>query len=334
MKRRHFLRNTSLSLAAGLGTPLLTSAMPPLPGKDTFTPIRFGIISDLHQDFTHDAPARLEAFISDMQQLKPDMIIQLGDFCQPKQENKAIMDIWDRFNGPAYHVVGNHETDGGFTPADAAKYWKIPNTYYSFDLKGYHFIVLDGNDTNPAHQPKWKYERFIGEEQLQWLAKDLDSTSLPVIVFCHQGFDNDNAVENAAQVRLLFEHVNKKAGFRKVQMAFSGHFHQDYYNCINDVHHVQINSATYFWRGTRYMDEPFDAAIHKQYPLMKYMSFYRDPLWALVEIHADGTTKITGRSSSFIGKTPTALGMPENDWTYPAVPYISNRTIKLSKRSS
>lgn len=333
MKRRNFIRNTSVSLLAALNAPQLSSAVGHASNrKSTFTPIRFGIISDLHQDFSFDAPARLEAFISDMQKWKPDMIIQLGDFCQPKKENDVIMDIWNRFAGPAYHVVGNHETDAGFTPADAARYWKIPNSYYSFDLKGYHFVVLDGNDHNPAHQPKLKYEHYIGEEQMQWLAADLDKTGLPVIIFCHQGFDNDGGVDNAAQVRLLIEHANRKSGFRKVQMAFSGHFHQDYYNVINGVHHVQINSATYYWRGTKYVDEPFGPALHKQYPLLKYMSYYRDPLWARVEIGGDGTVRIMGRSSSFMYKTPQQLGIPVNDWTYPAVSQISDRTFKLNKQ--
>jgi len=58
-----------------------------------------GICADLHQDIIYDAPRRLQAFIDEMNELKPDFIIQLEDFCTPKIENKIIMDIWDQFTG-------------------------------------------------------------------------------------------------------------------------------------------------------------------------------------------------------------------------------------------
>lgn len=325
MERRTFLRNTSMAaLVAGHTGP------PPAPaGTAQFPPLRMGIISDLHQDFTFDAPERLKAFIKDARQQQVDMIIQLGDFCCPKKENDVIMDIWKSFGGPGYHVIGNHEMDQSFTRQQVVDYWKIPGRYYAFDLKGWHFIVLDGNDHNPEHKPARQYERFIDEEQLNWLVADVNATQLPVIVCCHQGLDNNGSVENAQLVRRVLEQANEKAGHRKVQLAFSGHFHRDYYNMLNGIHHVQINSAAYCWRGEKYVDSPFSEALNKQYPLIKYMSFYKDPLWAIVDIKGDGQVSISGRRSVFVGKTPEELGMVSREWQYAPAAYIADRRFRL-----
>ncbi len=42
--------------------------------------------------------------------------------------------------------------DGGFTREQTIEYWGMPTKYYSFDMKGYHFIILDGNDKRDPPQ--------------------------------------------------------------------------------------------------------------------------------------------------------------------------------------
>ncbi|NIP96728.1 MAG: alkaline phosphatase, partial [Akkermansiaceae bacterium] len=48
--------------------------------------------------------------------------------------------------GPRYHVIGNHDTDGGYQREQTVAWWKMTARYYSFDHAGTHFVVLDGND--------------------------------------------------------------------------------------------------------------------------------------------------------------------------------------------
>lgn len=60
------------------------------------------------------------------------------------------------------------------------------------------------------------------------------------------------------------------------------------------------------------------------------MAHYKDPLWALVEIDAAGRLTLTGRSSTFLGKSPEALGMPRYAHGYPVVFRIEDRQIRLS----
>ena len=47
--------------------------------------------------------------LSEMKKRKPDFIIQLGDFSLPRKQNQLFIDKWNSFNGPKYHVLGNHD---------------------------------------------------------------------------------------------------------------------------------------------------------------------------------------------------------------------------------
>lgn len=94
----------------------------------------------------HDADERLETFIDGMNREKVDFVIQLGDFCRPYPKNETFLDIWNRFDGPGHHVLGNHDMDGGFIREETLAFWGTKGKYRSFDLGGYHLVVLDGND--------------------------------------------------------------------------------------------------------------------------------------------------------------------------------------------
>jgi len=335
MNRRFFIKESALITIAGaaIGAGSIEK-LPSVSGKEKYSKIRIGICTDLHQDIMHDCPQRLDAFINDMNIQQPDLIIQLGDFCRPIDSNKIILDIWNRFPGPRYHVIGNHDMDGGFTREQVVAFWNAIGKYYSFDIKGYHFVVLDGNEHNPASDRAPGYARFISDEQLKWLETDLEKTTLPVIVFCHQGLDNDiGGIENATKSRLVLERTNTKAGKRKVQVVFTGHRHQDYHNVINGIHYVQINSMSYYWIGEKYKIIRYDESVDKAHPSIKYTVPYKEPLWAVVDILPNGSFRLNGKKSVFVGPSPEELGMPRYDMGYPVVPFISDREIQLTTKS-
>lgn len=291
--------------------------------------LRFGICTDVHKDIMHDADARLKAFIDDASKKELDFIIQLGDFCRPYDYNLDFMSIWNNYPGEKYHVIGNHDTDGGFTRAQVVEYWNAIGTYYSFDCKGFHFVVLDGNDHDPSPERPAGYARFLGDAQLEWLERDLDKTSLPTIVFCHQGLDNDlGGIFNATKSRLVLERANKTSGFQKVKIVLSGHHHQDYHNIINGIHYLQINSMSYQWLGDKYQHVRYSEEVDKNYPWIKYTVPYKGPLWAYVEVSPKGLLQLEGRSTEFVGSSPEELGMHKYAFGYPIVPSISDRKIK------
>ena len=147
INRRGFL-NLSMMGATAVLYPLDRVAVA---DSDASKPLRFGVIADVHKDVMHDADQRLQVFIDEMTKRKVDFILQLGDFCIPTSDNLGFMEIWNSFRGRRYHVLGNHDTDGNetdhperFKRETTVEYWGMKDRYYSFDHRGIHFVVLDG----------------------------------------------------------------------------------------------------------------------------------------------------------------------------------------------
>ena len=114
---------------------------------------KIGICTDVHLPTMHDSEYRITTFIDAMKKEKPDFIIELGDFLTPEPKYAKYYDIWKSFTGDKYHVIGNHEMDGGTSREKALEYRNMPTSYYSFKKNGFHFIVLDGNDKkNPQYK--------------------------------------------------------------------------------------------------------------------------------------------------------------------------------------
>ena len=277
-------------------------------------PLRFGIIADVHKDIIHDADRRLEIFVNAMIAARADFIIQLGDFCIPKPENRAFLDIFRRYDlGPRYHVLGNHDMDGGYRREQAVAYYDMPHRYYAFEHAGIHFVVLDGNDRPPNH--KSGYPRYIAPDQLAWLRTELTQSDKPVILFCHQSLENEHGIVNGAEVRNVLEEANRLSGRRKVLASFSGHHHRDYVRQINNIVYPQINSAAYFWVGGNFQHVRYSAEIDKAFPYIKYTVPYREPIFAIVEIDLNkGFLRIKGRESEFVGPAPWDLGESKDYW--------------------
>ncbi len=286
--------------------------------------LRFGVCADVHKDIMHDADERLGTFVERMNRKKADFIIQLGDFCRPYPRNDAFMGIWRSFDGPNHHVLGNHDMDGGFTREQTIAYFRMPAKYYTFVQGDFLCIALDGNDkTDP---PQSGYARYISVEQQEWLRRQLKNTERPVVVFSHQSLEDEGGVANAPAIRRILEEANEAAGRRKVIACFSGHHHIDYSRCINGIQYIQINSMSYFWVGGNYQRVRYSKKIDKQYPWIKYTVPYRDPLFALVTVGADGTIQIEGTQSEWVGPSPKDLGYPPERMDR-IVPRIATRRL-------
>lgn len=307
-KRRDFIKKgLLLAGTAGLPFEVLSANSEDQQAKEV---LKFGIFADLHHDLIKDGLQRVTAFIAEMKQLKPDFIVQMGDFCVPKPANKPVLDVYNSFEGAKHHVIGNHDTDGGFTHDQVVDFWNSKGKYYSFDLNAYHFVILNGNERPPNDTSK-AYPRSINRDQYNWLEQDLQATKLPVIIFCHQGIDNDlDGINEGNLIRILFERINKQAGFQKVKAVFSGHHHEDYLNVYNGINYVQVNSISYQFGYTK---DSYEYAHTK------------DPLWAVVTLYSDGKIKIKGKSSSYVNGVSQYA--ESNYKGYPTVPTISDRII-------
>lgn len=336
MKRRLFLINFLNGLAGISVFPYRLSGSNIFFNNLTSTTkkISFGICSDVHQDLFPNVESRLEEFIKVANEKQVDFIIQLGDFCFPREENKNFMNIWNSFNGAKYHVLGNHDMDK-CSKSEILEFWGVDNKkpFYSFDLNDFHFIVLDPNNIfkNGEYLP---YENgnyfqeegkinYLTPEQLDWLNEDLLKTLKPSIIFSHQPLNL--TVSNRKKVLEILE-INS----RKIIACFSGHMHKNWHVVENSINHVQINSMCYLWVGDKYMYKGrFPNEIQEKYPNIKRMIPYRDSLYCFVEIDLElGVIQITGKSSEFIPPGPEQLGLVETGIFGPSSS-IDSRTIKI-----
>lgn len=205
--------------------------------------------------YYRESVAKMTECVTLMNDRKVDFLIETGDIKdedQPSSEKNSlkyletIEKVFARFQGKRYHVLGNHDLDSISKPQFLARTENTGivrgATYYSFDLKGLHFIVLDANYT--ADGSDYDHGHFhwndinIPRKELIWLENDLASTPKPVIVFVHQPLDSDNAIgiSNAASVRRVLEHRGT------VLAVFQGHYHPGSYRCINGIHYYTLKA--------------------------------------------------------------------------------------------
>lgn len=258
-------RRKFLGLATATTAGMLVS--PELFARKTNKPVlRFGMISDVHyadresagNRFYRQSLAKTKEAIDQMNREKLDFVLELGDFkdmdATPNEANtlkylSEIESVFQQFNGSTYHVLGNHDMD---SISKAQFLERIENTsisksksYYSFNLKGMHMVVLDGNFTaegKPYDHGDFHWEdALIPSEETAWLKEDLAQNKLPVIVFVHQMLDDSKsvkqAVRNAAEVRQILEQSGN------VWCVFQGHVHEERYSLINGIHYYSVNAA-------------------------------------------------------------------------------------------
>jgi predicted phosphodiesterase len=256
--RREFLKS---SAAAGISAMTITGCFQPSDSKKN---LRFGIVTDSHYADTdmrdnryyRESLDKMNECIDLMNEQKVDFLIELGDFKdqdEPAVEAKTIShlktieQVFQKFNGPKYHVLGNHDVD---SLSKKQFLENITNTnipaeqkYYSFDRKGIHFIVLDANflaDGTEYDHGNFNWNNtYIPQSELDWLKKNLDETKLPSIVFCHQqlGGNSGTGVRNAQDVRNILQNSGK------VLISFDGHEHNGGYKLVEGIHYYTLKGV-------------------------------------------------------------------------------------------
>lgn len=265
--------------------------------------VRFGVTADCHLlgRLVPSNEKHLREFVDEMARWRPDFVIDLGDFaCQagdgqttPKLHDAQLQGLihhWSVLSGepcPAYVAIGNHDVgwirggDETIKPADlyAAPHGgeditkdellavtRVSHRYYSFDIKGYHFIVLDANNARGAMAPGHDGIAggyYIDDPQIAWLREDLASHRGKITaVFCHQelhhtppegsGEGGDvpfppvgkegSYVDNGWQLREMF------SAHGAVLVCFSGHKHRNRWTVHGGVHYITL-AATH-WGGS------------------------------------------------------------------------------------
>jgi 3',5'-cyclic-AMP phosphodiesterase len=315
--RRTFVQLSTQTVAAGLATLALPSMGLPTSklqaaSEPNQTTIRLGFMADLHQDLVPDATARLDQFLEMSLSEKPAALIQLGDFATPITKNKDAIERYNSVDIKKYHVIGNHDTDGGLKIAQVVDTWGMKARFYSDIVQGLKLIVLDCNDKPKNH--RGGYPAHIADDQLEWLKEELQYPG-PILVLSHQPLAGPAAIDNSVAVQKLLSTASDR-----ILLAINGHTHIDELLEVEGVRYWHVNSASYYWVGSQYKHESFPREVHAKYPAMSSTCPYRNPLFAFLEIDfARGLLTMIGRESDWIGPSPSDLGLPSNPQITPRI---------------
>lgn len=325
LNRRAFING---ALATGIVLQIPDNALAMF--ADKAKPVKVGIITDLHQDVIHNGSERLDAFLARTKKINPDLILQMGDFAYPNEKNKELIDRFNNAHQTALHVIGNHDTDNGHTKEQCLSYWKMPARYYTKEVNGVCFIILDGNDKGSPTR-KGGYPAYINDEQKLWLQQQLKQIDKPIIVVSHQPLAGAMAVDNAAEIQEILS-----AASDKILLAINGHTHIDCQLFIKNINYVHINSASYFWVGSKYKHNSYSEEIHKSHPWISSTCPYQDALFTTLTIDpSSGKMRIEGRKSNWVGPSPEQLNYVDETKLRPDVeiaPRISKRKIVVGSK--
>ena len=225
-------------------------------------PVRFGLVTDSHYAdadpvgtrFYRESLTKMREAVTTLRAEKVSFLAILGDIkdMAPKEPEArtlshlaAIEAEIQRFGGPTYHVLGNHDMDNISKPQMLAG---ITNTgipkdrsYYAFTHKGsrqgLRFIVLDAcylENGTPYDHGNFDYrDTWVPAAELEWLERELTASREPVIVLAHQRLDGEGSlhVKNGRDVRAALERS------KKVLAVFMGHDHPGAYNLVNGIHY-------------------------------------------------------------------------------------------------
>lgn len=310
---------------------------------------RFLIYTDLHNDIMPDGYERLQEIVQSANREEVDFVICLGDLAMPKDENRPISELLKELRMPHYIALGNHDMDHNDKSA-FLDFYQQDRAYFSFDSKGYHFLVLDSNsfrhhalcyDYSHGNYYRFPLRETLSDIQLDWLAADVRQTSKPCILFSHAPLFRVNETggcANLQQVHELLTTLNAQAGWKKVCASFNGHNHTDSYLLWDGIHHFDVNSTSNQWLGDSECcrqlepDERYNSQTHARHPYLRMTAPYANPLYAIVTIDpSDSSLHLQGRQSTFIGGTPVERrhsGFTEGIWD---TPVITDRSVLLEK---
>ena len=200
--------------------------------------------NDLHQFHTQFFPPLCRA-VERMQSETKVYTFCLGDMCTNGKwyKNKfcypEFLKEMEGYPTPLWNIMGNHDNDEGCT--GTPKEWEslaeqkyiaaFGPKYYSLNIGGVHYLMLDNIITNGPRTEDNKAKHFVGKNsytyafdslQLDWIKEDLKHVpeETPLVICMHVPLykDGKQTVENAREFLSLLNG-------RKDMHIFAGHYH-------------------------------------------------------------------------------------------------------------
>lgn len=263
------------SLAPGFTGPIAEAA--PSAGENGF---HFVHLTDMHVRRKRQGHLGWQACVASVRALQPrvDLALMGGDMAFDGLYNEKddfiemiadFRDGADQLEIPWYGCIGNHDVLGLSARRKVAsddpdigkglmmEACRMPGPYYSFNHKGWHFVVLDTiHEVQAAHGPS--YEARLGEAQLEWLRFDLGRHSdmptvcmMHIAAFCNMGQINGDAEALAMNHMVISDNRALREILERhgVKAVLQGHSHQveDFY--FNGVWYITSQSVSAAWWG-------------------------------------------------------------------------------------
>ena len=197
-------------------------------------PMRFAVVGDRtggHQ------PGVYEQIIKEVQRLKPDFVLTVGDMIEGysndtieiKRQREEYKGIIKPLTMPIYFTPGNHDiTDSTYLELYKRQ---IGEPYYSFDIRGAHFIVLDNS--------RFDSTSAFPKGQMDWLVSDLEKNknAIYTFVFFHKPFWIETIADGKSDtLHSLFV----KYG---VDAVFTGHYHYYFSGNFDGILYTSVGSS-------------------------------------------------------------------------------------------
>lgn len=215
---------------------------------------------NFRQNYKNNQKKVLDSFLSFKPQKNlrdPDLILSLGDntyfYGFDDEYQKGFFDQYSDLlmKIPVYTVFGNHDAGINkefFTynsrsyPSPRGVYFKIFDSptqkpYYSFDLGGAHFIVLDSFDSlwedlktdRSNYEKPWSNQSKSRNSMLDWLEADLSShkSNWTIVAFHHPPYGSDDEGSNKQELwrAWMNAYVVPVIEKHKVDLVLCGHIH-------------------------------------------------------------------------------------------------------------
>jgi len=281
------MKKTGLFLGVVL---LVLVGCSPSPKKATDTEedgFSFAFLTDIHLQPERGAEAGFQWAIREVNKREPDFVITGGDLVmdvlnQTYGRSDSLFNLYNELSGkfkmPVYNTMGNHENYGWHRneegieqhPEYGKKMYeqRIGPRYYSFDHKGWHFIILD----DVYLKEPGRYAGRVDDEQLAWLKGELEhlDKETPIAISVHIPFITSASqisrgsmaanteglvINNSSEVLGLFSEYNLK-------LVLQGHLHflEDIF-IQNQVHFITGGAVSGKWWANEPESKPEEGFV-------------------------------------------------------------------------
>ncbi|NML36631.1 metallophosphoesterase [Chitinophaga sp. G-6-1-13] len=287
MNRRSIIKSGGLLAAASLLTPAMKSAAAPAAKRKPALTVAH--ITDVHICAEENAPERFIKCLAAVKKQGVDFILNGGDSIMdasydnvPREQVTKLWGIWDRCIETirpfeVHSCLGNHDMwwkapskeDNMYGKPYVVKRLNIPARYYSFTKKGWHFIILDGNNEHIS----------LDAEQFSWLENDLQQLApgTPTLVMSHfpilgvtPTLVGGGHSDHVKLKNLFYKHKDK------VKICLSGHNHLSDNAVYNGIRYCCNGAMSGFWWGAGDKDSAGKGYYFETPPGYAILRLYED----------------------------------------------------------